>query len=117
MAAGKAKTGLGEFLRTNRRLAQLSLRQLGDVAKVSSAYLSQIERGLYRPSAKVLNRLSDALHVSAETLYAKAGLLEEDPDLDARPDVEEALRLDPRLTPDQKEALLRVYRGFAETGA
>ncbi len=104
--------GIGEFIRAQRSLAKLSLRQLADLAKVSNAYLSQIERGVYKPSAKVLKHLSEALHVSAETLYARAGLLEEDPDADVRPSVEDAIRLDPRLNTDQKETLLRVYRGF-----
>ena len=104
--------GIGEFIRAQRNLAKMSLRQLAEVAKVSNAYLSQIERGVYKPSAKVLKHLSEALHVSAETLYARAGLLEEDPDADINPSVEEAIRLDPRLNTDQKETLLRVYRGF-----
>lgn len=105
--------GIGEFIRAQRRLAQLSLRQLAELAKVSNAYLSQIERGVYKPSAKVLKALSEALHVSAETLYARAGLLEEHPDSDIRPSVEETIRLDPRLNTEQKETLIRVYRGFA----
>ena len=108
--------GIGEFIRTQRRLAKLSLRQLADLAKVSNAYLSQIERGVYKPSAKVLKHLSEALHVSAETLYARAGLLEEDPDSDVSPSVEDAIRLDPRLNTDQKETLLRVYQGFTAPG-
>ncbi|MGH2723812.1 MAG: helix-turn-helix domain-containing protein [Actinomycetota bacterium] len=108
------KNIVGEFIRTQRRLARLSLRQLGDLAKVSNAYLSQIERGLYKPSAKVLKHLADALDVSAETLYAKAGLLEEHPDADVARDVEEAIRLDPTLSDEQKEALMRVYRGFVD---
>ncbi len=112
---GDASRGIGEFIRTQRRLARLSLRQLAEVAKVSNAYLSQVERGLYRPSAKVLKGVAEALNVSAETLYAKAGLLEEEPSDDV--DVERAIRLDPRLTEDQKEALIRVYRGFAVTDA
>jgi transcriptional regulator with XRE-family HTH domain len=111
-SVAEPKNVIGEFIRTQRRLARLSLRQLADVAKVSNAYLSQIERGLYKPSAKVLKHLADALDVSAETLYAKAGLLEEHPDADVAHDVEEAIRLDPTLTDDQKETLLRVYRGF-----
>ena len=109
--------GIGEFIRAQRSLAKLSLRQLADLAKVSNAYLSQIERGVYKPSAKVLKHLSEALHVSAETLYARAGLLEEDPDADIRPNVEDAIRLDPRLNTDQKETLLRVYRGFTTPDA
>ena len=104
--------GIGEFIKAQRSLAKMSLRQLAEVAKVSNAYLSQIERGVYKPSAKVLKHLSEALHVSAETLYARAGLLEEDPDADVTPSTEEAIRLDPRLNTDQKETLLRVYRGF-----
>jgi transcriptional regulator with XRE-family HTH domain len=108
-----AQNAIGEFIRAQRRLARLSLRQLAGVAKVSNAYLSQIERGLYRPSAKVLKHLAEALHVSAETLYAKAGLLEEAPAGGARPSVEEAVRLDPDLSAEQKDALISVYRGFA----
>ena len=117
-SAREAVTGsIGEFIRAQRSLAKLSLRQLADLAKVSNAYLSQIERGVYKPSGKVLKHLSEALHVSAETLYARAGLLEEDPDADIRPDVEDAIRLDPRLSTDQKETLLRVYRGFTTPDA
>ena len=107
---------IGEFIRTQRRLARLSLRQLAELAKVSNAYLSQIERGLYKPSAKVLKHLADALDVSAETLFAKAGLLEEGPDADVAHDVEEAIRFDPSLSDEQKDALMRVYRGFVDRG-
>jgi transcriptional regulator with XRE-family HTH domain len=113
----ETRSGIGEFIRSQRRLAKLSLRQLSDVAKVSNAYLSQIERGIYKPSAKVLKALGEALHVSAETLYARAGFLEEDPDVDVSPAVENAIRMDPRLTTEQKETLLRVYRGFAGSDA
>ena len=110
-AADRAGTAVGELIRRQRRLARLSVRQLADVAKVSNAYISQIERGIYRPSAKVLNRLARALDVSAESLYAKAGLLDEDPDADV-PRTEDAIRLDPGLTDEQRETLLRVYRSF-----
>lgn len=100
---------IGEFIRLQREIADLSLRQLADLSDVSNAYLSQVERGLYHPSAQVLKGIADALHISAEELYTRAGLLDEA----ARTvDVEEAIRLDARLTPDQKDALLRVYRGF-----
>lgn len=113
-AGDVAKGGIGEFIRAQRGLAKLSLRQLAKAAKVSNAYLSQVERGVYKPSAKVLKHLSEALQVSAETLYARAGLLDErDPDSDAGPSVEEAIRLDPGLSTEQKETLIRVYRGFA----
>jgi transcriptional regulator with XRE-family HTH domain len=100
---------LGEFIRLQREIAHMSLRQLGELADVSNAYLSQVERGLYQPSAQVLKSVADALHISAEELYTRAGLLDDD----ARPpSVEEAIRLDDRLTPEQKDALLAVYRGF-----
>jgi transcriptional regulator with XRE-family HTH domain len=100
---------LGEFIRLQRELAHLSLRQLSDLADVSNAYLSQVERGLYRPSAQVLKGIAEALEISAEELYARAGLLDDEA---RRPSVEEAIRLDERLTPEQKEALLGVYRGI-----
>jgi transcriptional regulator with XRE-family HTH domain len=103
--------GVGDFIRMQRRLGQLSLRQLADLADVSNAYLSQVERGLYTPSAQVLKNIAHALDLSAEALYSRAGLLD-----DAREaehgGVEEAIRLDDALTADQKETLLRVYRSF-----
>jgi transcriptional regulator with XRE-family HTH domain len=107
------KSTIGEFIRAQRRLAKLSLRQLAQTAKVSNAYLSQVERGIYKPSAKVLKHVAEALQVSAETLYARAGFLDEDDEERKEPGVEQAIRLDPRLSEDQKETMLRVYRGFA----
>jgi transcriptional regulator with XRE-family HTH domain len=104
-----AKKGLGDFIRMQRDIADLSLRQLAELADVSSAYLSQVERGLYQPSAHVLKGVAEALHVSVETLYERAGLLD---DTERAVTVEEAIGLDERLTDDQKEALVRVYRGF-----
>jgi len=103
---------LGEFIRTQRELANLSLRQLAELARVSNPYLSQVERGLYKPSADVLKQIANALHLSAETFYAQAGLLDEDVREEASGRVESAIKLDPRLTAEQKEALIRVYRGF-----
>ena len=79
------------------------------MAKVSNAYLSQVERGLYRPSAQVLKNLADALKLSVETMYARAGLLDDDQATPAA-DVEQAIRLDDTLSADQKEALIRLYR-------
>lgn len=105
---------LGEFIRSQRRLANLSLRRLADTARVSNAYLSQVERGIYRPSADVLRGIAEALEISAESLYAKAGLLDDESPRRAPTSVEEAIRLDQRLSDDQKDALLRVYRSFAE---
>jgi transcriptional regulator with XRE-family HTH domain len=103
------KKGLGDFIRMQRDIADLSLRQLSELADVSSAYLSQVERGLYQPSAQVLKGVAEALHVSVETLYERAGLLD---DNERAVTVEEAIGLDERLTGDQKETLVRVYRGF-----
>ena len=102
---------LGEFIRTQRRLTNLSLRQMAELAGVSNPYLSQVERGLYKPSAEVLKGIADALKLSAQTLYARAGLLDADDGADAT-DVEAAIRLDPVLTPGQKETLIRVYWGL-----
>ena len=102
---------LGDFIRGQRQLADLSLRRLSELADVSNAYLSQLERGLYRPSAHVLKNIADALDLSAEELYRRAGLLADDGE-QAPVGVEEAVRLDDSLTAEQKEALIRVYRGF-----
>ena len=110
----KARGGLGEFIRKQRELADLSLRDLARRAKVSNPYLSQIERGVYKPSAKVLKAIADALEVSAETLFAHVGLLEHPPDADLAPGVEEAIRADARLSPDQKRTLIQVYKSFVD---
>ena len=104
---------LGEFIRLQRGMAKLSLRRLAELANVSNAYLSQVERGLYQPSAQVLKGVAEALHLSAEELYARAGLLDDEAH---RAGVEEAIRVDERLTDEQKDALLRVYRGFVGAG-
>ncbi len=105
---------LGEFIKAQRELANLSLRQLAELAKVSNPYLSQVERGLYKPSAEVLKNLANALHMSAETMYGQAGLLDEDSKNVAPHGVESAIKLDPGLSQDQKETLIRIYRGFTE---
>src|SRR5438093_13440243 len=113
MPRGKRSTNaLGQFLESQRRLANLSIRQLAGMAKISNPYLSQIERGLYRPSADVLKNIADALQISAQSLYSRVGLVEPSPDEDVAPDAEEAIRMDPRLSSEQKEALVRVYRNF-----
>ena len=104
---------LGEFIHAQRRLANLSLRQLSEMAHVSNPYLSQIERGLYRPSPDILKGIARALQISAESLYAQAGLLDDDAE-DSPAEVERAIRLDPDLTTEQKETLIRVYRGFRD---
>jgi transcriptional regulator with XRE-family HTH domain len=98
-------------------MANLSLRQLADIAKISNPYLSQIERGLHKPSADVLKNLAAALKISAETMYAQAGLLDgtaAQRSAAGQPAVEEAIRGDARLTEDQKQTLVSIYRGFVE---
>ncbi|MGX1270830.1 helix-turn-helix domain-containing protein [Streptomyces phaeoluteigriseus] len=102
---------LGEYLREQRRNAQLSLRQLADAAGVSNPYLSQIERGLRKPSAEVLQQVAKALRISAETLYVRAGILDAERDRD---DVETraAVLADPTLTGQQKQVLLQIYESF-----
>jgi transcriptional regulator with XRE-family HTH domain len=109
---------LGSFIRSQRKLANLSLRQLAELTSLSNPYLSQIERGLHQPSVRVLRLLADALNVSAETLLAHAGLFEAGVD-SAGPDAEEVqrsvesvIRADARLDDEQKAALLAVYRSM-----
>ena len=104
---------VGEFIRSQRRLADLSLRQLSALAQVSNPYLSQIERGIHKPSAEVLKGIADALKISAESLYARAGLLDENNGDGEVPTVEQAIKMDAGLTTEQKKALIRVYRSFA----
>ncbi|MGW1346366.1 helix-turn-helix domain-containing protein [Kribbella sp. NPDC002412] len=112
-AAG-AVGSLGEYLAEQRRHAQLSLRQLSDLAGVSNPYLSQIERGLRKPSADVLQQLAKALRISAETLYVRAGILDPDDGSDSRraSGVVDAVLLDPALNERQKRVLLDVYASF-----
>jgi transcriptional regulator with XRE-family HTH domain len=89
----------------------LSMRQLAEMAQVSNPYLSQIERGVYKPSAQVLKGIADALDMSAETLYREAGLLDDSVER-AGQTVEDAIRVDPRLTQEGKQALIQVYRSL-----
>ena len=101
---------LGDYLREQRRAARLTLRQLAEQTGVSNPYLSQIERGLRRPSAEVLQQLAKALRVSSETLYIRAGILEAD---DSRVhDVLVAILADPHLTERQRQVLVDVYQSF-----
>ncbi|AJC56754.1 MULTISPECIES: helix-turn-helix transcriptional regulator [Streptomyces] len=102
---------LGEFLREQRRTAQLSLRQLADAAGVSNPYLSQIERGLRKPSAEILQQLAKALRISAETLYVQAGILDERRSPDGA-GVQTAILTDPSLNERQKQVLLQIYESF-----
>lgn len=107
---GRTVETLGDYLRDQRRQAQMSLRQLAEKSDVSNPYLSQIERGVRRPSAEVLQQIAKALRISAESLYVRAGLIDAD-ESGARM-VEDAVALDPRLTERQKTALLDIYRSF-----
>ena len=106
---------LGSFIRTQRKLADLSLRELAEMTEVSNPYLSQLERGLHQPSVRVLKAIANALNVSAETLLVQAGLLEDggEEGEPAGSRVEAAIRTDPILSGDQKEALINVYRTMA----
>ena len=111
---------LGEFIRAQRSLARLSLRELAGLTDLSNAYLSQVERGLHEPSVRVLKAIADALDLSAETLLAQAGLLrngEARPQADFVERTEATIRSDPTLSEDQKEALLAVYRSYSAGGA
>jgi transcriptional regulator with XRE-family HTH domain len=126
---------LGGFIRAQRHLANLSLREMASLTSVSNAYLSQIERGLHQPSLKVLRSIADALNLSTEQLLAQTGWMrggnghraaggaaeESTPPgggaaATAAPDTEDAIRRDPRLSPAQREALLGVYRSFTDGG-
>jgi len=106
-----ARRMLGGFIRAQRQMANLSLRQLSVLAKVSNPYLSQVERGLHEPSVRVLKSIGEALNVSAETLFEQAGLIDPTEDLDDEA-TEHAIRTDRRLTEAQRHALLGVYRSY-----
>ena len=102
---------LGSFIRAQRQMANLSLRDLSAMTAVSNPYLSQIERGLSEPSARVLKSIAEALNISAEALFAQAGLMTESNHSDGTA-TETVLRMDTRLTEQQKRALLGVYRSY-----
>ena len=131
---GDSQAGsLGGYIRLQRQLADLSLRQLSDLTKVSNAYLSQVERGLHQPSLRVLRSIADALNLSSDTLLSQAGMAagRESPDgrgsgpgpgagsgaesgagPGAGSGTEAAIRRDPELGPEERETLLRVYRSL-----
>ena len=116
------REALGAFIRTQRQMANLSLRQLADLTNLSNPYLSQVERGLHEPSVRVLKAISGALNVSAETLLAQAGLVDavagekagaaDETGEEER--TEAAIAADKRLSDDQKAALIAVYRSMAD---
>jgi transcriptional regulator with XRE-family HTH domain len=126
------RAALGAFIREQRKQANLSLRQMADLTKLSNPYLSQVERGLHQPSVRVLKAISGALNLSAETLLTQAGLIDAmvpavgdtQPDgavANARtgemPETEDAIRADKRLSDEQKAALIAVYRSMLGPGA
>ena len=110
-----AMNPLGHFIRAQRQLARLSLRDMASMTSVSNAYLSQVERGLHQPSLKVLQSIADALHLSTEQLLSQAGWHDAtSPAGPAEGATEAAIKADPRLTPEQRTALIGVYRSFVE---
>jgi transcriptional regulator with XRE-family HTH domain len=107
-AVGQTVEGIGGYIRSQREQAQVSLRQLARATGVSNPYLSQIERGLRKPSAEVLQQIAKGLRISAEALYVQAGILDERP----ASVVTDAVFADPTLTERQKQVLLDIYRSF-----
>jgi transcriptional regulator with XRE-family HTH domain len=116
---GAQKEALGAFIRSQRQLAQLSLRQLAELTSLSNPYLSQVERGMHQPSVRVLKLIAEALNISAESLLTQAGLLDgQDPGAasPAPEQVAAAIRTDDRLTSEEKAALIAVYDSMVNTG-
>ena len=103
---------LGEFIRSQRERANLSLRRLAETAGISNPYLSQIERGIRKPSAEILKNLARALEISSNTLYSRAGLIDEEM---PPPSVFEAIESDDKLSGEHKKVLLDMYRALART--
>ena len=112
-SAASRRHDLGEFIREQRRTARLSLRKLSELAGISNPYLSQIERGLRKPSAEILQGIARGLRISAETLYVRAGILDASPDGDrANADPVGAIVADPTINDRQKQVLVEIYRSF-----
>lgn len=107
-------TGLGEYIRDQRNQAEMSLRQLAESAGVSNPYLSQIERGLRKPSAEILSQIAKGLRISAETLYVRAGILEEERQGNS---VVTALALDGSINDRQRQVLMEIYTAFCSENA
>ena len=104
---------LGEFIREQRRVGHLSLRKLSEMAGISNPYLSQIERGLRKPSAEILQQIARALEISSETLYIRAGILEE---RDGEIDLIAEIRRNPWINEEQKRTLIQIYQSFCARG-
>jgi transcriptional regulator with XRE-family HTH domain len=105
---------LGHYIRRQRELQELSMRQLADLVGISNPYLSQIERGLREPSEKVLEAIAANLHRSAEVLFERGGRHDEATDTRPEPAVVAAIRADPKLTGRERQALLEIYNAFVE---
>jgi len=105
---------LGEFIRDQRKVGHLSLRKLSEMAGISNPYLSQIERGLRKPSAEILQQIARALEISSETLYIRAGILEE---RDGESDLVAEIRRDPWINEEQKRTLIQIYESFCSDRA
>lgn len=106
---------LGAYIRAQRQMAELSLRQLGEMTSVSNAYLSQVERGLHQPSLKVLGSIASALNLSSETMLAQAGLIDRESSVaPSNQSVDAAIRADPALKEDEKQVLLGIYQNFRQ---
>jgi transcriptional regulator with XRE-family HTH domain len=108
-----SKNTIGDYIRQQREQAKISLRQLADQAGVSNPYLSQVERGLRKPSAEILQQIAKGLRISAEALYVQAGILEDRP---GDSGVRSALLTDPQLTERQKQVLIEIYESFTKEG-
>jgi transcriptional regulator with XRE-family HTH domain len=106
---------LGDFIRHQRHMAEMSLRDLASRTNVSNPYLSQIERGLHEPSVRVLKAIATALNLSAESLLTQAGLLEDEAMAASEGQTAAVIEKDPRLKPEQRTALLAVYQSYIET--
>jgi transcriptional regulator with XRE-family HTH domain len=106
--------GIGSYIREQREQARISLRQLAQNAGISNPYLSQIERGLRRPSADILQQIAKGLRISAEALYVQAGFLEDRPPGSM---VRESVMTDPELTPRQRQMLIEIYESFRKETA
>ncbi|HYU03267.1 MAG TPA: helix-turn-helix transcriptional regulator [Jatrophihabitantaceae bacterium] len=108
------REALGAFIRSQRQLANLSLRQLAELTSVSNPYLSQVERGHHQPSVRVLKLIADALDLSTESLLSHAGLATSDDSDESAPSVEAAIRADDRLSDEQKTALIAVFHSMIQ---
>ena len=106
----KRLADVGDLIKSQREVARMSVRHLAELAGVSNPYLSQIERGLRKPSAEILQQIAKALQISAESLYERAGFLT--PNGQPRGGVREAIAADQHLSPEQRQALLNVYESF-----